>query len=78
MDFPVALIFLMLSAVAHLVHTNNECKTMLCDCQLSNVEVLKQLVDVQIRAALANVPGITIIINVGLYALNAFDYCNLQ
>ena len=62
MDFPVALIFLsMLSAVAHLVHTSSECKTMLCDCQLSNIEVLNQLIDFKIRTTLANIPGILLL-----------------
>ena len=58
MDFPVALIFVMLATVAGgLVHTNSECKKTMCDCQVHNVEVLKQLIDTRIGAAFANVPG---------------------
>lgn len=57
----MALIFLMLSSNACLVHTNSECsKPVLRDCQLNNVEVLRGLIDIQIRAALENVPGIAI------------------
>lgn len=59
MNFPVALIFHVLSIVAVLVHTDNQCTiTPSCNCHLNNVEILDQLIDIKIRAALTNVPGI--------------------
>ena len=55
----MAFIFLMLTVV-DFVHANTQCKPTLCNCHLNNVEVLEQLVDIRIRAALANIPGIII------------------
>ena len=65
MDFVVALIFLMLSTVADLAHHEDvditQCNTIptLCNCHLNNAQVLEQLVDIRIRAALArrSIPG---------------------
>jgi hypothetical protein len=62
MDFPVALIFLMLSITAvDLTHANIRCtEPTQGNCNLNNVEVLEQLIDLRVRAALANIPGIAI------------------
>ena len=73
MDFAVALIFLMLSAVANFAHHENvditQCKTVttLCNCHLNNVQVLEQLVDIIIRTALANIPGSYILVYNNFY-----------
>ena len=60
MDFiRVGLILLMLSTVANLAHHEDvritQCTS--CNCQLNNVQLLEQLIDIRIAAALANVPG---------------------
>ena len=68
----MALIFLMLATVADIVHTNNECKTTKCDCQVHNVEILKRLIDTGIGAALANIPGSYIILLSGYLSLYDF------
>ena len=65
MDFVVVSIFLMLSTVADLAHHEDvditQCKTVttLCNYHLNNVQILEQLVDIRIRAALARltIPG---------------------
>ena len=58
MNSPLALIFLILSMVIVLVHTNSQCITMpSCNCHLNNGEILEELVDIKIKAALANMPG---------------------
>ena len=58
MDCLMTLIFLVLSITADINHANAYCNPTFCSCHLNNVEVLEQLVDSRIRAALASVPGI--------------------
>ena len=69
MDFPVALIYLMLSITADSIHANIHCKPTLCNCHLNNVKVLEQLIDLRIQAALTNIPGIAILIFIILHCL---------
>ena len=74
MNFPAALIFLILSTVADLAHhedTNFQCRQMLgnFNFNLNNVELLEQLVDNRIRAALANAPGTIGILGLCIYLI---------
>ena len=71
MNFPVALIFLMLSTVPILVHSNGQCKTTSsCNCHLNNFDLLEQFVDVKIKAALANIPGILLLnLTIAIYMI---------
>ena len=75
MDFTVALIFLVLTVV-DFVHADTQCKPTLCNCYLNNVEVLEQLVDIRIRTALANIPGI--LMDTFYYApIAVANYCTI-